>query len=79
MSDLLLTVYLHPPVLQTAQAGKLGIVNRIRALLEPRGWQIRIARSGPDARGPAPMRARRLPTAPAMRCSTWNVRPMTAR
>ena len=44
MSDLLLTVYLHPPVLQTAQAGKLGIVNRIRALLEPRGWQIRIAR-----------------------------------
>ncbi|WP_394227147.1 hypothetical protein [Paracoccus marcusii] len=56
MSDLLLTVYLHPPVLQTAQAGKLGIVNRIRALLEPRGWQIRIARSGPDARAQAPGR-----------------------
>lgn len=56
MSDLLLTVYLHPPVLQTAQAGKLGILNRIRALLEPRGWQIRIERSGPDARAQAPDR-----------------------
>ena len=54
MSDLLLTVYLHPPVLQTAQAGKLGILNRIRALLEARGWQIRIERSGPDARAQAP-------------------------
>ncbi|WP_330449394.1 hypothetical protein FLP41_03985 [Paracoccus marcusii] len=72
MSDLLLTVYLHPPVLQTAQAGKLGIVNRIRALLEPRAGRS-------ASSGPAPMRARRLPTAPAMRCSTWNVRPMTAR
>ena len=56
MSDLLLTVYLHPPVLQTAQAGKLGILNRIRALLETRGWQIRIERSGPDARAQAPDR-----------------------
>ncbi len=56
MSDLLLTVYLHPPVLQTAQAGKLGILNRIRAVLEPRGWDIRVERSGPDARAQAPDR-----------------------
>ncbi|WP_405402232.1 hypothetical protein [Paracoccus sp. Ld10] len=56
MSDLLLTVYLHPPVLQTAQAGKLGVVNRIRALLEPRGWTVRVERSGTDARAQAPDR-----------------------
>lgn len=56
MSDLLLTVYLHPPVLQTAQAGKLGILNRIRAVLEPRGWEVRVERSGPDARAQAPDR-----------------------
>lgn len=54
--DLMLTVYLHPPILQTAQAGRLGILNRIRALLEPRGWRIEIRRSGPQARAEAPGR-----------------------
>lgn len=56
MSDLLLSVYLHAPILQTAQAGKLGLLNRIRALLEPRGWRIEIHRSGDAARARAPDR-----------------------
>lgn len=51
--DLLLSVYLHPPILQTALAGKLGFLNRMRALLEPRGWRIEIRRSGPRARAEA--------------------------
>ena len=51
--DLLLSVYLHPPILQTALAGKLGFLNRMRALLEPRGWRIEILRSGPKARAEA--------------------------
>ncbi|MFN3279040.1 MAG: hypothetical protein ACK41Y_11670 [Paracoccus hibiscisoli] len=54
MSDLLLTVYLHPPILHTARAGKLGILNRIRSLLEPRGWRIDIRPSGDQARALAP-------------------------
>ncbi|MDN5567433.1 MAG: hypothetical protein L0G27_01550 [Paracoccus sp. (in: a-proteobacteria)] len=49
----LLTVYLHPPILQTAQAGKLGFVNRIAGLLRARGWQVRIERSGDTARAQA--------------------------
>ncbi|SCY24892.1 hypothetical protein [Paracoccus tibetensis] len=55
-ADLLLSVYLHPPILQTALAGKLGFLNRMRALLEPRGWQIQVLRSGPEARRDAPHR-----------------------
>jgi len=54
--DLLLSVYLHAPILQTAQAGKLGFLNRLRGLLEPRGWQIEILRSGARARAEAPKR-----------------------
>ncbi|WP_265502298.1 hypothetical protein [Paracoccus beibuensis] len=50
----LLTVYLHPPILHTAQAGKLGFLNRIRGLLESRDWQIRIRPSGDAARAEAP-------------------------
>lgn len=53
-SDLVLNVYLHPPILHTARAGKLGFLNRIRAVLEPRGWQINIRPSGMDARAEAP-------------------------
>lgn len=52
--DLSLTVYLHPPILHTAQAGKLGFLNRIRALLEPQGWQITVRHSGHKARAEAP-------------------------
>lgn len=55
-ADLLLSVYLHPPILQTALAGKLGFLNRMRALLEPRGWQVQVLRSGPEARRDAPHR-----------------------
>lgn len=49
-----LRIYLHQPILRTAQAGRLGFVNRLRALLEPRGWQVEILRSGPKARASAP-------------------------
>lgn len=56
MRDLLLTVYLHPPLLQTARAGKSGLVNRLRALLEARGWGVEIRPSGLDARAQAPGR-----------------------
>ncbi|WP_410217165.1 hypothetical protein [Paracoccus sp. (in: a-proteobacteria)] len=54
--DLLLNVYLHPPILQTALAGKSGFVNRVCAVLEPRGWRIRIQPSGEEARALAPDR-----------------------
>ncbi|MGZ3215037.1 hypothetical protein [Paracoccus sp. T5] len=54
--DLLLSVYLHHPLLQTARAGKLGFLNRMRALLEPRGWRIEILPSGNAAREAAPAR-----------------------
>lgn len=53
-TDLVLNVYLHPPVLHMAQAGKLGFLNRMRALLEPRGWQITVRHSGQKARAEAP-------------------------
>ncbi|MFN3276538.1 MAG: hypothetical protein ACK41U_17930 [Paracoccus sp. (in: a-proteobacteria)] len=52
-----LNIYLHPPILHTAQAGKLGFLNRMRAMLEPRGWQITIRQSGPQARAEAPLRS----------------------
>ncbi|WP_108500820.1 hypothetical protein [Paracoccus indicus] len=54
--DKLLTVYLHPPILQTAQAGKLGFLNRLRGLLTDRGWRVEIERSGTAARNAAPAR-----------------------
>ncbi|MCF3974392.1 hypothetical protein [Paracoccus salsus] len=53
-SDRILRIYLHPPILQTAQAGKLGFLNRMRGVLEARGWQVRIHRSGQAARDKAP-------------------------
>lgn len=57
MSDKIpLRVYLHPPILHTALAGKLGFLNRMRSLLEPRGWRIEILRSGAAARQAAPSR-----------------------
>ncbi|QBX35882.1 hypothetical protein E4191_15170 [Paracoccus liaowanqingii] len=56
-ADLLLTVYLHPPILHTARAGKLGFLNRIRALLAPRGWRIEVRPSGTGPRAEAPGRA----------------------
>lgn len=49
-----LNVYLHPPILQMARAGKLGFLNRMRRLIEARGWQMEIRPSGPDARRTAP-------------------------
>ena len=52
----LLSVYLHPPILRMARAGKLGFLNRMRALLESRGWQVRIRRSGEGPRAEAPNR-----------------------
>ncbi|CAM3199732.1 hypothetical protein PANO111632_07575 [Paracoccus nototheniae] len=55
-ADLLLSVYLHPPILHTARAGKLGFLNRIRTILEPQGWQIEILQSGLSAREAAPTR-----------------------
>lgn len=51
---LILRVYLYPPMLYLAQAGKLGFLNRIRALLAPRGWQIVVQWSGDEARRRAP-------------------------
>lgn len=45
-----LRIYLHPPVLALAQGGKLGFLNRMRQLLEARGWQVQILRSGPHIR-----------------------------
>lgn len=55
-ADPLLTVYLHPPILQTARAGKLGFLNRMRDLLTARGWRVEIRRSGDAARAQAPSR-----------------------
>ncbi|MTE00682.1 hypothetical protein GIY56_10310 [Paracoccus sp. YIM 132242] len=50
----ILRIYLHPPILQTAQAGKLGFLNRMSRLLEERGWQVAVQRSGEAARQAAP-------------------------
>lgn len=49
-----LRIYLHPPTLQMAREGKLGFLNRMSRLLEDRGWRVKIARSGKDARAAAP-------------------------
>ncbi|WP_255330106.1 hypothetical protein [Paracoccus albicereus] len=49
-------LYLHPPILQTARAEKLGFLTRLREALEPRGWSIQIEPSGEDARARAPDR-----------------------
>lgn len=48
-----LRIYLHPPLLHLAQTGKLGFLNRMRGLLEARGWRIEVLRSGPAARAAA--------------------------
>lgn len=50
----LLRIYLHPPILQTAQAGRQGFLNRMTRLLEDRGWQVSVHRSGEAARRAAP-------------------------
>lgn len=50
----ILRIYLHPPVLHTARAGKLGFLNRMRDLLTARGWQVEIRWSGKQARAEAP-------------------------
>ena len=50
----ILRVYLHPPLLHTARAGRLGLLNRLQQVLFPRGWQIEIAPSGEAARARAP-------------------------
>ena len=55
-AERLLSVYLYPPILHTAQAGKLGFLNRICALLETRGWRVEILWSGSSAREQAPTR-----------------------
>ena len=52
----ILRIYLHPPILHTARAGKLGFLNRMCGLLTAQGWQVRIARSGRQARRDAPTR-----------------------
>lgn len=52
----ILRIYLHPPVLQTARAGKLGFLGRLQRLLEARGWQVLLERSGEAARRAAPQR-----------------------
>ncbi|WP_282603333.1 hypothetical protein [Paracoccus sp. PARArs4] len=54
--DLLLNVYLHPPVLQMAKAGRLGFLNRMTGLLQERGWTVRIGHSGDGPRALAPAR-----------------------
>ena len=51
---LILRVYLHPPILHTAQAGKLGFLNRMTRLLAARGWTVEVLRSGDQARAMAP-------------------------
>ena len=50
----ILRTYLHPPILQTAQAGKLRFLNRLHALLTDRGWKVQILPSGTKARDNAP-------------------------
>ncbi|MDP5306969.1 hypothetical protein [Paracoccus spongiarum] len=52
----ILRIYLHPPTLALARAGKLGFIARLRTILEDRGWQVGIERSGPAARAAAPDR-----------------------
>lgn len=49
-----LRIYLHPPILGLAQAGKLGFLARLQALLSARNWQVQVLRSGPKARAEAP-------------------------
>lgn len=51
-----LNIYLHDPMLQTARAGKLKFLNLLRDLVEARGWQVAIHRSGDAARAAAPDR-----------------------
>lgn len=51
-----LNIYLHPPILQTVRAGKLGFINRLARILEDRGWQLEVHRSGGQARAQAPRR-----------------------
>lgn len=51
---LILRVYLYPPELETAQAGKLGFLNRMTRLLQDRGWQVVIGWSGKTQRAEAP-------------------------
>lgn len=53
---LVLRVYLHQPMLQTARAGKLGFLNRMTRLLQDRGWQVILEWSGEAARAAAPLR-----------------------
>lgn len=49
----ILRIYLHPPILDLAMAGKLGFLNRLRRVLERLDWQVTILRSGPAARAAA--------------------------
>ncbi|MBK4217617.1 hypothetical protein JJJ17_16930 [Paracoccus caeni] len=49
-----LRIYLTASVLQTARAGKLRFLNRLRDLLEAQGWQTEILPSTPEARSRAP-------------------------
>lgn len=51
-----LNIYLHPPILHTVKNGKLGFINRMQRLLEDRGWQVEVHRSGDAARAQAPER-----------------------
>lgn len=51
---LVLRVYLYPPILHMARAGKLGFLNRMRRLLEARGWRVEIGWSGESQRQAAP-------------------------
>lgn len=51
-----LNIYLHPPIFHTVKSGKLGFINRMRRLLEDRGWQVDVHRSGDAARAQAPDR-----------------------
>lgn len=51
-----LRVYLHHPLLHMARQDKLGFLNRMRRLLEARGWRVEIHPSGEAARRDAPTR-----------------------
>lgn len=55
-TDCRLDIYLHPPILLTARNGKQGFINRLTRLLQERGWQVEIHRSGKEAREKAPDR-----------------------
>lgn len=50
----ILNIYLYPPVLHLARAGKSGFLNRLSRLLTDRGWQINIRWSGDGPRAQAP-------------------------